>query len=111
MNRLSLAGTQLSGEVPAELGNLANLEMLWLHDNQLSGEIPPALGRLTYLAMLWLHENQLSGTIPPELGNLANLFELRLGGSNQFTGCIPKALEDVSTNDLDKLGLPFCGDG
>ena len=28
------------GEIPKELGNLSNLEYLWLHSNQLVGEIP-----------------------------------------------------------------------
>ena len=39
---LTLLLNQLSGEIPPELGNLANLESLWLSRNQLSGEIPAA---------------------------------------------------------------------
>ena len=31
------------------MGNLANLEELWLYDNQLSGPIPPELGNLANL--------------------------------------------------------------
>ena len=34
----------MSGEIPAELGNLANLEWLQLSGNQLSGCIPAGLG-------------------------------------------------------------------
>ena len=44
-----------------------------LRDNQLSGSIPSELGNLANLEGLWLDGNQLSGPIPSELGNLANL--------------------------------------
>ena len=55
------------------MGNLANLESLWLSRNQLSGEIPPELGNLANLTGLELSSNQLSGEIPTVLDNLANL--------------------------------------
>ena len=131
---LDLSGNQLSGEIPSELGNLANLQWLWLgrqpveggdtvhtgrprqtgiagdlFQAKLSGEIPSELGNLANLRSLDLSSNQLSGEIPSELGNLANLQWLRLGG-NQLTGCIPEELRDVENNDLDRLGLPLCGD-
>ena len=64
---------QLSGAIPPELGNLANLQNLDLGSNQLSGAIPPELGNLANLQSLNLNDNQLSGAIPPELGNLTNL--------------------------------------
>ena len=38
---LQLHGNQLTGQIPPELGNLANLGSLYLHQNQLTGEIPP----------------------------------------------------------------------
>ena len=46
---LSLVGNLLTGEIPPELGNLANLEELYLGGNQLSGAIPPELGNLVNL--------------------------------------------------------------
>ena len=46
---LALGGNQLSGSIPPELGNLANLTWLNLPRNQLSGSIPPELGNLTNL--------------------------------------------------------------
>ena len=106
---LWLGGNQLSGEIPFELGNLDKLELLEISSNELSGEIPSELGNLANLRSLDLSSNQLSGEIPFELGNLANLQWLRLGG-NQLTGCIPEELRDVENNDLDRLGLPLCGD-
>jgi len=65
------------------LGNLANLESLWLYGNQLSGAIPPQLGRLTKLYELYVSHNQLSG-------------------------CIPRALRNVPEHDLGNLRLEFC---
>ena len=84
-----------------------NVTALKLPNNQLTGMIPAELGNLAKLKDLRLSRNNLVGEIPPELGNLANLNNLRLSG-NQLTGCIPSALRDVSHNDLYALGLPFC---
>ena len=76
---LSLGFTnELRGEIPPELGNLANLSRLDLVYNELRGEIPPELGNLGNLEFLDLGSNELRGEIPPELGNLANLSRLVL---------------------------------
>ena len=109
---LFLNDNQLSGSIPSTLGNLTNLEVLNLSDNQLSGSIPSTLGNLTNLEHLYLDNNQLSGSIPSTLGNLTNLRWLRIGGSNQLTGCIPDGLRAMQNNsDLASLGLAFCGSG
>ena len=88
---LSLGNNQLSGEMPAELGNLLSLERLDLGGNQLSGEMPAALGSLLNLQRLDLSDNRLSGEIPAELGNLLNLYRLELDG-NRLSGEIPAEL-------------------
>ncbi len=80
-----------------------------LSSNQLSGPIPAKLGDLSSLEELWLYSNELIGPIPAELGDLSNLEVLYLGG-NQLSGCIPDGLRDVSNNDLSGLGLAYCGD-
>ena len=92
---LSLEDGGLTGEIPAELGNLANLRWLVLFNNQLTGAIPVELGDLSNLQGLTLNQNQLTGEIPAELGNLANLQHLDLGG-NQLTGEIPKELGSLA---------------
>ena len=94
---IGLYHNNLSGFVPAQLGNLTSLQSLDLDENQLTGSIPPELGNMTNLTVscsqwqsvdrrdsirtrqstnltgLLLYNNQLTGSIPPELGNLTNL--------------------------------------
>ena len=94
LQRLYLYDNQLTGSIPPELGNLSNLERLYLYDNQLTGSIPPELGNLSNLERLYLHDNQLTGSIPPELGNLSNLQRLYLS-DNQLTGSIPPELGNL----------------
>ena len=82
---LRLSALGLTGQIPLELGDLANLQHLSLSDNQLTGGIPTGLG------------------------DLANLQELYLGG-NRLTGCVPDGLRDVPNNDFARLDLPFCSE-
>ena len=99
----SRSGYGLKGAIPAQLGNLANLEELDLGVHQLvsysrnvlTGAIPPELGNLSNLKQLRLNSNNLSGAIPPELGNLANLTHLALG-ANGLSGAIPPELGNLA---------------
>ena len=52
---------------------------LGLYDNQLSGEIPPELGNLANLEELWLSGSELSGCIPSSLRDHLNMDMSRLG--------------------------------
>ena len=99
---LSLWGNQLTGPIPAELGNLSNLQLLSLWGNQLTGPIPAELGNLSNLQLLSLWGNQLTGTIPPELARLTNLNQLDLS-HNQLTGPVPAWLGGLA--NLEQLSL------
>ena len=94
--RLSLQDNELTGEIPSELGELASLEELILWDNQLSGEIPAELGELASLTGLWLSQNLLTGEIPSELGMLSNLTALSLS-HNHLSGEIPAELDGLAS--------------
>ena len=87
-------------------GRVTELDMPDIPGNGLSGEIPAELGNLSNLIWLELDDNRLRGEIPPELGSLSNLQGLDLGG-NQLSGCVPSSLEDQVV-DSDLGGLPYC---
>ena len=95
LQSLSLSANELSGEIPEELANLANLRRLDLLQNGLSGEIPAELGDLANLQYLYLSENELSGKIPARLGNLTNLEDLFLN-RNELSGPLPLTLSALS---------------
>jgi len=103
---LDLSGNRLSGLIPAEIGYLTSLTNLDLQHNALSGPLPVTLANLTTLTHLNVYANALTGTIPPVLGQLTNLELLDLGG-NQLTGAIPPELGNLT--NLTALGL--CGNG
>ena len=100
---LELEHNDLSGEVPPEIGEIANLETLNLGGNDLSGELPAELGELEDLATLDLWGNALTGELPPELGNLANLKTLHLL-ANELTGEIPAELGNLSRLEVLHIG-------
>ena len=100
---LSLTENQLSGEIPAGLGSLPNLQWLRLNENELTGEIPGELGSLTNLEILNLSWNRLVGEIPTELGKLSNLESLFLN-YNELTGEIPTDLGGLSNLTVLDLG-------
>ena len=106
VTELDLSGNELTGPIPAPLGDLELLQELNLagrwdptsqqrFTNALTGPIPDELGRLDHLRQLSLGDNALTGEIPDALGNLANLESLGLGG-NGLTGPIPAALGRLS---------------
>ena len=99
---LYLARNDLSGSIPAELGNLSSLRTLMLFDNELTGAIPYQLGNLGYLEEIHLGRNQLSGSIPSQLGNLENLRRIHLT-VNELSGSIPASLGNLT--NLHQLSI------
>ena len=148
---LNLGENNLTGELPAALGGLTELRYLNFFKNfDLSGVLPAELGNLRKLERLSLQRNSWTGVLPEELGNLkeltylgitsdyfdaqpfpdwlctltkledirmvcnftgnlpaemANLFNLRLIsiGDNQLTGSIPSEWERLT--NLTNLAL------
>ena len=99
---LSLSINNLTGTLPAELGDLTSLSRLWMWHNSLSGEIPKELGNLSQLIELRLNNNSLSGPLPTELSNLSKLQKLVLE-SNSLSGEIPSILGNLSQLRLLQL--------
>ena len=96
VTQLSFRRNNLTGSIPAELGNLVNLRFLLLREHDfLTGPIPAELGNLVNLELLYLPYNALTGPVPAELGNLVNLRDLILS-SNPLTGSLPQSLTQLS---------------
>ncbi len=91
---LVVANNNLTGSLPAELGNLSELVDLAFYDNQLTGTIPPELGNLSVLNLLNFRNNSLTGLIPPELGQLNGLESLSLDRNNLY-GTVPSELSNL----------------
>lgn len=99
LTSLTLARNDITGPVPATLAGLSQLQTLDLSENQLNGVIPTQLGNLTALQTLSLANNQFTGGIPVQFGSLPALRMLDLG-SNRLTGPIPPALGGLSNLQL-----------
>lgn len=92
---LDLNTNNMTGVLPASIGNLTALTYLSFWRNNLSGLIPASIGNLTLLTSLDLSSNQFSGTIPASFGNLINLQFLHVG-SNQLRGKIPAEIGNLT---------------
>ncbi len=96
---LWIDGNILDGGIPTEIGKLSQLRTLLLSHNELTGSIPAELGSLEELEVLWLHDNRLSGMIPDVLGNMTKLSSLVLSG-NQLSGSIPDEVGNSSQLEI-----------
>ncbi|ESW30135.1 hypothetical protein PHAVU_002G127800 [Phaseolus vulgaris] len=105
--QLYLGGNQISGEIPAALGNLIGLNILAMENNYITGNIPTTFGKFQKMEFLNLGSNKLSGDIKDWIGNLSQLFHLEIG-ENMLRGNIPPSLGncqklqylDISDNNL-----------
>jgi len=79
---LALSNNDLTGTVPAEIGNLKYLEVLDLAENNLTGHLPPEIANLPQLTWLYLNDNPLSGHLPTALVKLDKLEKLWLYNTN-----------------------------
>ncbi len=94
LSTLILWQNQLGDTLPAQIGNMKNLTGLYINNNTFTGPIPKSIGNLLSLKDLWLYHNQFSGNIPPELGNITGLQRL-YAHHNQLTGTIPSSFGNL----------------
>ncbi|WP_396591859.1 immunoglobulin domain-containing protein [Allomuricauda sp. R78024] len=100
---LNIGNNNLSGPIPASIGDLTDLTRLWLFSNQLTGSLPPSIGNLVNIRNIALNSNQLSGSFPLEIVSMTNLQSLSLS-LNQFTGSIPAAFGQLTSLNYVSLG-------
>lgn len=101
---LDIARCRLEGRLPEELGNLKNLETLFVSGNRLGGEIPAQMGRMENLREFYGDENAFVGTIPSTFADLKHLLRLSLC-QNQLGGELPEVL-----SRMEHLGLVYLDD-
>ncbi|CAI0436178.1 unnamed protein product [Linum tenue] len=92
---LDLRASSVTGPIPATLGELTQLNALYLSENQLAGALPSTLGQLSRMSILDLSRNLLTGSIPWSLASLRNLSSLNLS-SNYLSGSIPPGFGNIS---------------
>ncbi|GKC55055.1 leucine-rich repeat-containing protein [Tanacetum coccineum] len=98
---LDLSGNNISGEIPASLGNLKALKQLNISHNKITGSIPTSLGNLMYIESFDVSHNELSGSIPQSLDQLGQLTVLDVS-NNMLTGKIPRGRK---MDTMDELGF------
>ncbi|TPN82395.1 leucine-rich repeat domain-containing protein [Aquimarina algicola] len=97
------AGNKI-GNIPAEIGNLSNLESLNVRSNNLGG-IPREIGNLKNLKILELGNNSIA-TIPVEIGNLDNLERLGMENNNNLN-IVPAEIGDLGNLKVLSLSNNF----
>ncbi len=92
--RIELRSNNLTGIIPASIGNLTQLQDLDLYENNLAGNIPSSIGNLVNLQYIQFYHNNFTGVIPESLGNLSQLQYLDLA-SNNLSGPIPASFKNL----------------
>ncbi|KAL8133487.1 polygalacturonase inhibitor 1-like [Apium graveolens] len=82
--------TNITGEIPSAIAKLTRLKTVRLSWTNLTGPVPSFFSKLKTLTYLDLSFNQLSGSIPPSLSLLPSLLALHLD-RNRLTGTIPES--------------------
>ncbi|KAK7327775.1 hypothetical protein VNO77_21866 [Canavalia gladiata] len=95
MQELELAGNNLGGKLPHNIGDLpTSLLQLHLEDNLIYGSIPPTIANLVNLTLLNFSSNLLNGSIPPSLCQMKRLERIYLSNNSLF-GEIPSILGGI----------------
>ena len=110
MTVINLRNNRLKGRLPPELGDLDQLQGLYIDSNStLSGAIPREFGRLTQLRRLSLENSELSGTIPHEIGLLPRLEYLKLGRNSLSGEILPSIMRSETLTFVDLTGNKLTG--
>ncbi|GKV03471.1 hypothetical protein SLEP1_g15763 [Rubroshorea leprosula] len=125
LKELRLQYNEFNATFPGEIGNLSNLELLWMANNgfvrmkipnrftqlkklrnlwmratNLIGQIPEGFANISSLEWLDLSENNLEGPIPSRLLMLKKLTNLFLY-NNELSGEIPRPVEALNLSQID----------
>lgn len=88
---INLSSNNLSGVLPAEIGNLQELTSFNVNSNNIGGSIPESIGNLLKLQDFSAEYNKLGGTIPESIESLKSLLAFRIT-NNSIEGAIPESV-------------------
>ena len=91
---LDMSGNPLLGSLPAELGDLKNLDFLRLAGDGIEGTLPDSFARLTNLNYLRIGCTRITGSLPNYFGNFRFLSNLDLANTS-FSGTFPNEICDL----------------
>ncbi|KAH9623799.1 hypothetical protein KSS87_011614 [Heliosperma pusillum] len=90
---ISVAGKNLRGYIPSELGSLTYLRRLNLHGNRFYGSIPEQLFNATSLHSIYLYNNNLTGPLPSSICSVPRIQNVDIS-DNRLSGEIPRRLKE-----------------
>lgn len=89
LKTLSLGLNALEGSISTAIGNLSQLEGLFVYGQLKGGPIPSQIGLLSHLRVLALLQNEHTGRVPSELWSLTRLDTLSLNYNPLLQGSLP----------------------
>ncbi|GJN39688.1 hypothetical protein PR202_gb28823 [Eleusine coracana subsp. coracana] len=92
--RLELAGNELVGEIPEDIGRCKRLVSLRMQRNEISGEIPAGLAALPSITEVDLSWNALTGGVPPGFANCTTLETFDVSFNRLSPAASPRAGEE-----------------
>ncbi|KAM3306371.1 hypothetical protein P3S67_013241 [Capsicum chacoense] len=101
---LYLGNNKLTASIGDDICKLQRLDVLDLTQNQFSGFLPNCLGNITSLGEIYLGSNLLSSNVPPSLGNLKALVVLDLS-LNNMVGSLPPEIGNLKAATLIDMSM------
>ncbi|XP_055803541.1 probable LRR receptor-like serine/threonine-protein kinase At3g47570 [Solanum dulcamara] len=105
LQNLGLGNNMLSGEIPRNISECSQIQVLFLSQNNFVGTIPRELaltgtildeiGHLYNLESLSMATNKLTGSIPLTIFNVSSLQDLRMT-DNKIEGSLPREVENLT---------------
>jgi hypothetical protein len=103
ISKLELNDAGLSGQLPASLSQLSQLNTLDVGNNHIHGSIPTSITALSKLQTLMLASNQLTGYLPVNLGDMTAL-QIVFLDNNRLLGAIPESVTQLQQLSLFTYG-------
>ena len=86
LQELYIAETSVGGTIPEEIGNLSQLKTIKSKETAFTGPLPAGIGGLVSLKELDFEKNQLTGALPEEIGGMVEVLEVYLQENRELEG-------------------------